>query len=144
MCLSAMPEKRSCKFGGPTSDADLLDAWLANQQLERLQNYLQRGRLLANASLEELRARWIGLMRAWAESPSQVVHGEREDIEAEMQLRNVPPPSDGATGAIEKLNRKSKEAMDELLRDPIRFREMEDDLAEQIEQFKAAAQGTKN
>ena len=83
-------------------------------------------------------------MRAWAESPNQVAHGEREDIEAEMQLRKVPPPSDGATSAIEKLNRKSKEAIDELLRDPIRFREMEDDLAEKIEQFKTAARGTKN
>jgi hypothetical protein len=139
-----MPAKRSCKFGGPTSDADLLDAWLANQQLERLQNYLQRGRPLADASLEELRTRWIGLMRAWAESPNQVAHGEREDIEAEMQLRKVPPPSDGATSAIEKLNRKPKEAMDELLRDPIRFREMEDDLAEKTEQFKTAAKGAKS
>ena len=83
-------------------------------------------------------------MRTWAESPGQVDQRAREEIEAEMQLRRELPPSDEATGAIEILNRKSKEAMDELFRDPVRFREIENDLAEKIEQFKTATKGTKN
>jgi hypothetical protein len=73
----------------------IVEAWLANQQLERLENYLQRGRPLSDVSLEELRTHWVALMRAWAQHVrGGIDNREREDIEAEMTLRKVEPPFD--------------------------------------------------
>jgi hypothetical protein len=71
-------------------------------------------------------------------------HRERQDIEAEMQLRKVDPPFDLVKDVLETLRRKSKEHMDELLQDPARFARLEEKLAEEIEQFEATAKGGKN
>jgi hypothetical protein len=72
----------------------IVDAWLTNQQLQRLQDYLKRGRPFASAPLEELRPRSVALMRQWSKSIRGFDHRERDDIEAEMQLRKVEPPLD--------------------------------------------------
>jgi hypothetical protein len=122
----------------------IVDAWLANQRLEWLEDYLRRGRPLASTPLEELCPRWVTLMRSWMESIRGFDHRERQDIEAEMQLRKVDPPFDLVKDVLETLRRKSKEHMDELLQDPARFARLEEKLAEEIEQFEATAKGGKN
>ena len=68
--------------------------------------------------MEELRSRWVALMEKWAETLQRVDHREREDIEAEMQMRKVSPPFDLAKDAIEKFRQKSKERTDKILQDP--------------------------
>jgi hypothetical protein len=47
---------------------DIVEAWLANKDLEDLESYLKRGRQLANVPLKDLRERWLAMMRAWAAS----------------------------------------------------------------------------
>jgi hypothetical protein len=37
----------------------IVDAWLANKELERLEDYLKRSRPLLGVPLEELRERWM-------------------------------------------------------------------------------------
>ncbi len=126
-------------------DPDVVEAWLANQALERLQDYLKRGRSLAAAQLETLNSRWVYLMRSWAEDVrGKADHREREDIEAELQLRKVEPPFDLVKGAMATLRQKSKQAMAELQRDPERLAREERDLAEKIKSFEAATKGPTN
>jgi hypothetical protein len=126
------------------TDPQIVDAWLENQQLERLSDYLKRGRPLADVGLEDLRSRWVALMQTWARITQGFDHQEREDIEAEMQLRKVEPPRDLAKEAIETLRRKSKERADKLLADPARYALFEKELANDIEQFEATIKRNKN
>jgi hypothetical protein len=122
----------------------IVDVWLANQQLERLEEYLKCGRPLASASIEELKARWVTLTENWAKSPRGVDHREREDIEAEMQVRKVSPPVELAKDAIQTLRRKSKERTDKILQDPERYARMARELHEEVDQFEATTKGKKN
>jgi uncharacterized membrane protein YebE (DUF533 family) len=84
----------------------VVDAWLANQQIERLADYLKRGRPHESATLEELKARWVRLIKDWAKSPGSVDRREREDIEAELQVREVGPPVELAKEALDVQRRK--------------------------------------
>jgi hypothetical protein len=125
-------------------ETHIIDVWLANKQLERLEDYLKRSRPLAGVPLEELRGRWIVQMRKWAKSVSGFDHREHEDIEAEMKLRRVEPPVDLAKDALETIHRKSKEITDDLLKDPVSAARAEQELSAEIAQFKATTKGTKN
>jgi hypothetical protein len=122
----------------------IFDAWLANQQLERLEEYLKRGRPLASAPIEELNARWVTLTENWANSPRGVDHREREDIEAEMQVRKVTPPVELAKDAIQTLRRKSKELDAKIFQDPEHYARMARELDEKVDQFEATTKGKKN
>jgi hypothetical protein len=126
------------------SDIKIVEAWLANQQLEQLENYLKRGRPLAGVALRELRSRWIASMRSWAESFRKFDHSEHEDIEAEMSLRKVEPPFDRIKEAMKKIVRQSKEHTDALLQDPTRFRQTKRKIADEIDRFQKTVRGKKH
>jgi hypothetical protein len=126
------------------SDNDLVDAWLANQRLERLEGYIKRGRPLANISLEELRARWIAAMRAWVSSLSEFDHEEREDIEAEMKLRKIEPPYDLVRDHLNAIRSAAEKVGAEILNDPERRDAIDRHLTAEIRQFEKSAKGTKN
>jgi hypothetical protein len=123
---------------------DIVEAFLANQQLERLQYYLQRGRPLSRVPLATLNAHWIGLMRAWVQNfTPRMDHREREDIEAELQLRKLEPPFDQAREVMDQLKQKSREQTDRLLADPLRLARTEISLREEIAEFEAENKDTK-
>ena len=122
----------------------MVEAWLANKALERLEKYLNRGRPLADAPLEELQARWVMLVRNWAADILGSDTREREDIEAEMRYRKVEPPAHLVKEAIDGLCRKSKEVTDDLLRNPTRLQQAERELADAITEFQANAKVKKN
>jgi hypothetical protein len=126
------------------SDNDLVDAWLANQRIERLEGYIKRGRLLAHISLEELRARWIATIRAWANSLSDFNHEEREDIEAEMKLRKIKPPYDLVKDRLNAIRSAAEKFGAEILNDPERREAIDRHLTAEIRQFEKRAKGTKN
>jgi hypothetical protein len=119
----------------------IVDAWLANQQLERLADYLKRGRPFASSPIDELRTRWVMLMNGWARSPADFDHSEREDIEAELQVREVGPPIELAEDAIETLRRKSRA---HILQDRERFNRMADELDDEVARFEESTKGKKN
>ena len=124
---------------------DIVEAWLANKGLERLADYLQRGRPLAGVPLEELRERWVALMRAWARrAPGREPDSEREDIEAEMKVRRVEPPFDLAQDAVDALIEKSRKTTAELLKNPERYGEAERQLSAEIADFEASTKQRKN
>jgi hypothetical protein len=122
----------------------IVDAFLANQQLEQLQDYLQRGRALSETPVETLNARWLELMKAWIQDFSpKTDHREREDIGAELQLRGLEPPFDKAGEIMEQLRQKSREAADKRLRDPERLAQAEKSFNEQLADFEAKNKSNK-
>ena len=126
------------------SDNDLVDAWVANQRLERLEGYIKRGRPLANLSLEELRARWINAIRDWASSLSNFDHEEREDIEAEMKLRKIDPPFDLVVDQLNAIRSAAEKVGVAILNDPERRDAIDRHLTAELRQFEKRATGTKN
>ena len=128
-----------------TKERRIVEAWLANKSLERLERYLKRGRPYARVSMEQLRDSWVALTRAWAENapfPPQLE--DIDDIEAEMNLRKVEPPVDQVTDAVETLRCKVKAAAEALLKDPLRFAQMERELCKEIDEFEAVVRLPKN
>jgi hypothetical protein len=77
------------------------------------------------------------LFKQWiAEYGSGHDHQEREDIESELQLREMVPPFDRVTDELAVMREKSKAYTDELLRDPERFERMEQSLIARLEAFR--------
>src|SRR5579862_8400531 len=67
---------------------DVVQAYIENECLLKLEDYLKRGRQLAGVDAEELIALLKSLFRDWA-GGVKIDHREREDIMAELELRNV-------------------------------------------------------
>jgi len=115
---------------------DIVEAWAENERMERLQDYLKRGRKLAGVPLEELRTRWMALIREWAENTSSFDHNEEQDIRSEMAARKVEPPFDLVRDALNAIKAKAKEHWAEVLQhNPFRALQFELDLRQSIERF---------
>src|SRR6202023_2805034 len=82
------------------TDEKLVSAYLQNQTLEQAEEYVKRGRSLAGEGTEELKQRWIKAFQQWVKSVKkarrqhQSERGARDDIEAELLIKNVDFPYD--------------------------------------------------
>ena len=71
---------------------ELLNAYLAEQSLERTRGYVARGRPLAGLSIEALGVRWVETYRAARVLEEEDREGELLDLRSEFNLRGVGPP----------------------------------------------------
>jgi hypothetical protein len=143
--VSQLAEAYPNHHTGPVmTDDDRIDAWLANQRLERLEEYIKRRRPLAHISFEELETRWIATIRAWERSLSEFDHEEREDIEAEMQLRKIKPPYEVVKDQLNALRSAAQKVGAQILNDPERRDAIDRHFTAEIKQFEKRAKGTKN
>jgi hypothetical protein len=128
------------------SEPDIVEAWLENQAMERLEAYLQTGRRFRDVPLDALSARWVQVIQSWASDPhSKFDHREHEEIEAEMRLRRSEPPFAEVRAALDRIKQASRERIDELRQDdPVRFAQWEDEIEGSVEEFAADAKRTKN
>lgn len=75
------------------SGADLLlKAEAARQELAAMQPYLQRGRVFKDLIDADLRERWAETCREWAKRGMYDRPEAYDDAEAELRLRDLPPP----------------------------------------------------
>jgi hypothetical protein len=122
-------------MAGQSPDHEML-AFLENQQLMRLEDYVKRGRELAGIDGGELRERWITEFRKWvAFRPRYMDQRVREDIEGELALRGEQPPFDFVKDELETLRAASRAAMDQLKRDPLALARAERKLADDMIEF---------
>jgi hypothetical protein len=127
-----------------SDDKDLMLAYFENQQLDRLKDYLRRGRPLVDVEDEELTIRWIGEFRQWASNLSigaRTDHGDREDIEAEFQMRGKGPPFDLVPAELKALKAASRAYTDRLFRDPVRLAKAEREMSEELDKFERSSKG---
>jgi hypothetical protein len=71
---------------------DLINASLAEQIVERLREYVVRGRPFANLSEQALGGQWVELYRAVMALEDDRREGELMDLRSEFDLRGIEPP----------------------------------------------------
>jgi hypothetical protein len=89
-------------------------AMLRNQQFDDLENYVGRGRQLAGTPAKELERRWTALMRGWLENFTGFDHRERNDIQAELELRGIELPTRLVEDVMRSLGQLARKAADEI------------------------------
>src|SRR5271163_4805281 len=106
---------------------------LQNQELDDLESYLSRGRQLADAPTEELESRWTAQMREWVKNFTGFDHRERDDIQAELQLRGIEPPIRLVEDVMRSLRQLGQKAADDVKNfDPDRGTAIEECLRNKI------------
>ena len=68
---------------------DLVQSYLENKSLEKIADYVQRGRRFSTCSLDELRTKWCDAFKQYVASG---ISSESDDYEAELSLRREPIP----------------------------------------------------
>jgi hypothetical protein len=82
--------------------AEALRALLENEDMERLEDYLKRGRPLEHVDIQELTRRWVAVVATWIAAMAAgaevdgTQHTERRDIGSEFKLRGIEPPAGDA------------------------------------------------
>jgi hypothetical protein len=113
--------------------------WLAyfqSLQLDRLQDYMQRGCAHKDVTDEHLNQLWVIEFKQWSKNVgAKVDRRPQEDIEAELQLRGREPPFALVPEELKALMEASREESARLLRDPVASARAEQRLAEEIEQY---------
>ena len=74
---------------------ELVLAYIQNQQLEAVEDYVRRGRQFAGIDDQELDQRWIAAFKIWvaaAVAGVQNDHRERLDLDSEIVLRGREAP----------------------------------------------------
>jgi len=141
--LSCSVWRVGAKVGGSMSDSDddVLLAYLRNQELECAEDYLRRGRHLAKVPIERLNERWVVAFKKWVQhtrirerepSDSRV---ERNDIEAELLIRQMKAPFDLVKNEIRELKAAATAVVAEFQRDPARWAKVEEELLEDFAEF---------
>ncbi|HWX28698.1 MAG TPA: hypothetical protein VNZ53_14840 [Steroidobacteraceae bacterium] len=119
----------------------LVSAYLQNQTLEQAEEYVKRGRSLAGEGTEELKQRWIKAFQQWVKSVEEERRQhhsdrrERDDIEAELLIRNVDLPYDAVKKEQDALIEATNLVVEKLQRDPTRLWKIEEELQEDLAAF---------
>jgi hypothetical protein len=130
------------------TDEKLVSAYLQNQALEQAEEYVKRGRSLAGKGTEELKQRWIKAFQQWVKSVKkerrqhQSERRSRDDIEAELLIRNVDLPYDAVKKEQEALIEATNLLVEKLQRDPTRLWEIEEELQEDLATFQDKSKKT--
>ena len=130
-------DRRETRFGLP-----------ANQTLEQAEEYVKRGRSLAGEGTEELKQRWIKAFQQWVKSVEEERRQhhsdrrERDDIEAELLIRNVDLPYDAVKKEQDALIEATNLVVEKLQRDPTRLWKIEEELQEDLAAFQNKSKKT--
>jgi hypothetical protein len=126
----------------------LVSAYLQNQTLEQAEEYVKRGRSLAGEGTEELKQRWIKAFQQWVKSVEEERRQhhsdrrERDDIEAELLIRNVDLPYDAVKKEQDALIEATNLVVEKLQRDPTRLWKIEEELQEDLAAFQNKSKKT--
>jgi hypothetical protein len=82
---------------------EVIKAMFANTKMEARQSYLTRGRSLQLFDSEKLRVDWLSQMNAWANGWPGFQRQLMDDIESELEFRNLEAPYEQAAEAVAKL-----------------------------------------
>lgn len=89
-------------------------SWVAETQMQAVQDYVSGGRRLEHSPEEALAGAWVGLMRAWAKAPGIGHDTRRVDIEAEYSLRGLKPPYELVRDEMETITQATAGAIEEM------------------------------
>jgi hypothetical protein len=119
------------------TDRGEVELMLKNEQMERLRNYVTRGRELEHLGDAELVAAWLHQINAWADKFGEQDLGMLEDCISEMTLREIDLPFEQAKGAMSKVVELTHRRKAELYKDPERLAAVEARLQAKIDRLRA-------
>jgi len=128
---------------GALTEEDLT-AWLQNQGLDQVEDYVGRGRQFGGVDADELRRGWVAAYKVWARDLQNVdARKLSEDLEAELSLRGEEPPYSLVKAEHDAVTAAAMAAAEDLLRDPERMREIGSGIARDMIAFLDRGKGPK-
>jgi hypothetical protein len=126
----------------PDRVEEAFDAYIENQPMAQIEDYLKHGRHLVGVGGDELKSRWIAEFRKWAANYGKGVdHRDRKDIEAELGLRGEQPPHDLVKPELAALRAASKADDERRDRDPANLSREAQKLTDKIDAFLQSGKG---
>jgi hypothetical protein len=124
-----------------SADDDVSDevtrSFLESQRLNRMADYVSRGRRFGKLTLDAVEDGWRASMKAMSLAPSEHVHRDlNSDYEAELDLRGSKPPFDSSKEDVDRYFAVTKRIIDELMSDPGERERIEHDMAKDLESFR--------
>ena len=108
--------------------SDLINAYIAESQMERLRGYLERGRKLADLPTEALNAAWVDTYRAARGRERASRENELQNLRCEFDLRGIEPPMHLVAAEAERFKKRFERQIRESKIDPDAVEKMEEEL----------------
>lgn len=113
-----------------------LRSFLDSERMDRIAEYVQRGRKYGPLGDDRVIAKWLAGIKALADAPGdQACYAEHEDIEAELALRKIDPPYDEAQPDLDRYMESSEAVIRTIEADPDSPQNREDVLRENLRAF---------
>ncbi len=122
---------------------DLMLSWLENKSLEKVHDYVGRGRLFRDIPIDQLKDQWARAFKVYAANPHVPgATAESDDFEAELTIRQEPLPMDLVEVEWRQLQNKIDTAMKNLERDPERHKQANEEIVNDLVDFYASIDKT--
>jgi hypothetical protein len=124
------------------TDADdeadkLARSFLESQRLNRLADYVSRGRKFGALTIDAVEDGWRTTMKAMSLAPSEPAHRDlNSEYEAELELRGSTPPFDTAKEDVERYLAATKKIIEHRMADTDEWKRMKDDLVRDLTSFR--------
>jgi hypothetical protein len=123
------------------TDADdegdkLARSFLESQRLNRVADYVSRGRKFGALTIDAVEDGWRATMKAMSLAPTERAHRDlNSDYEAELELRRSKPPFESAKEDVDRYIAATQKIMEQRKADPVEWERMEDELVRDLESF---------
>jgi hypothetical protein len=115
-----------------------VDAFLLESGMEKTRRYLSEGRHFESLSGADLRSEWMKAFRGMAANPGDPASRKRhDDLQAELEIRKIPPPYDEVRNEFDAFIAQTTEAMERVKNDPVRWAEANEEIHADIDALKA-------
>ena len=123
---------------------DLL-AMMQAKAVDAAADYVRRGRAHRGLTDADLAGAWVAAFRAYSHNPdpARPSRSALEDLEAELNLRQIDPPFDAVREDLERLKTAAMQVWEQLKAAPEHFAEVERDLQLDLISFRARRNGRK-
>jgi hypothetical protein len=114
----------------------LVKDFLESQRVDRMADYLRRGRKYRPLTDDDLIAKWLASVKAMADAPGDPsCHVENDDAEAELALRKIDPPYEAAEPDFDRYMEVSEAAIRGIKADPKKLKDLKAGLVEDLRAF---------
>jgi hypothetical protein len=114
-----------------------IESWLASNSVDRVANYVARGRRHSSLQDDPLFEAWKSAMRAMAADPfSKERRMHEDDLVAEIKLRGLTVPYEDVKDAFEKLISSAVKMAETLSQYPDDAERINEEIVKDIQEFK--------
>jgi len=136
--------RRPTKNASSSKDDDIL-GWLESNRIDRVANYVQRGRKNKGLSNDALFEEWKQAMRSMAKDPhDSKLRALEQDLASEIEVRGLVAPYAEVKDAIELLVSRAEEQYRKVQEDPEEYERVNEELEQDLAEFKEKRDRSRN